>query len=251
MNEDRLQALLKLSHELGREDRGLAILGEGNTSTRLGPDTFLVKASGTRLASLKPDEVVECKLSALLPLMDGTRVSDEEGDAALLASRVDPNAKKPSIETLFHASLLSLPDVEYVGHVHATAVNQILCSPRGREFAAQRIVPDEIVVCGVASVFVPYTDIGLELAQAIRKGVLAFVDTYGQQPKLILLENHGIIGLGRTPDAVLAAVLMAEKIAKIWVGAAALGGPVFMTRDQVERIAGRPDEKYRQKMLSL
>ena len=53
------QDLLNLSHELGREDRGLAMLGEGNTSTRLTDDTFLVKASGTCLGTLKEDDVVE------------------------------------------------------------------------------------------------------------------------------------------------------------------------------------------------
>jgi len=45
-------ALLALFHELGREDRGLAILGEGNTSARLSTDAFLVKASGSNLATL-------------------------------------------------------------------------------------------------------------------------------------------------------------------------------------------------------
>ena len=63
-----LQDLLTLSHELGREERGLAMLGEGNTSTRLGEETFLVKASGTCLGTLKEADVVECRLAALLPL---------------------------------------------------------------------------------------------------------------------------------------------------------------------------------------
>jgi rhamnose utilization protein RhaD (predicted bifunctional aldolase and dehydrogenase) len=51
---DPLARLLELSHQLGREERKLAILGEGNTSTRLGADTFLVKASGSNLATLGP-----------------------------------------------------------------------------------------------------------------------------------------------------------------------------------------------------
>ena len=48
-----IQDLLTLSHEIGREDRGLAILGEGNTSVRLSDDAFAVKASGTCLGTLK------------------------------------------------------------------------------------------------------------------------------------------------------------------------------------------------------
>ena len=43
--------LLALSHDLGREDRDLAILGEGNTSADNGDSTFWVKASGTSLGS--------------------------------------------------------------------------------------------------------------------------------------------------------------------------------------------------------
>jgi len=50
---------------------------------------------------------------------------------------------------------------------------------------------------------------------------------------------------------VLAAMLMAEKAAKVFVGAAALGGPVFMTAEHVQRIAGRPDEAYRQRALKM
>ena len=68
---------------------------------------------------------------------------------------------------------------------------------------------------------------------------------------MVLLESHGLITLGRTTDAVLAAMLMAEKAAGIWLGAAALGGPVFLKSGQVERIAGRPDEKLRRRLLNL
>jgi hypothetical protein len=44
---------------------------------------------------------------------------------------------------------------------------------------------------------------------------------------------------------------MAAKAAAIFMGAAALGGPNFMTPAQVERISSRPDEAYRQKQLKL
>ena len=50
--QDSLAALVKLSREIGREDRHLAILGEGNTSVKLSPTQFAVKASGSMLATL-------------------------------------------------------------------------------------------------------------------------------------------------------------------------------------------------------
>ena len=251
MHTQALQDLLTLSHEIGREDRGLAILGEGNTSVRLSDDTFGVKASGTCLGTLKTEDVVECRLSSLLPLLDKESLTDQQVDDALMASRVDSKAKKPSVEAVFHASLLSLPGIKFVGHGHATTVNQILCSPRAREFAEHRMFPDEIVCCSVASVFVPYTDPGLKLAQVVRQQTDAFIKKYQRQPRIILMQNHGVIALGGSWQAVLSALLMAEKAAKVFVGAAVLGGPVFFTEENVARIAGRPDEAYRQRALKL
>ena len=167
-------SLIVLSHDLGREDRGWAILGEGNTSIRLDAETFLVKASGCNLGTLAKDDLVACRTLPLVSFLDRRNASDQEVDAALYACRVDESAKKPSVETLFHSYLLSLPGIEYVGHAHAPAVNQILCSPRAKEFAQKRIFPDEVVCCGSESLYVPYTDPGLKLARAIRSGTFAY-----------------------------------------------------------------------------
>ncbi len=251
MSNPTIDDLLTLSHELGREDRGLAMLGEGNTSLRLGPDTFAVKASGTCLGTLRKEDTVECRFSALLPLLERDSMTDQQVDDALMAARVDPRAKKPSVEAVFHAYLLSLPGINFVGHAHATTVNQILCSTRAGDFAERRMFPDEIVCCSTASVFVPYTDPGLKLSQTIRRQTEAFIKKHQRQPRVILMQNHGVITLGGTWQSVLSAMLMAEKAAKIFVGAAALGGPVFFTADNVARIAGRPDEAYRQRALNL
>src|ERR1700676_1256968 len=106
---DKLASLLKLSHDLGREERGLAMLGEGNTSCRLDADTFLVKASGSSLSNLQENQLVACRFSALLPTIDAGAMSDADVEKALLASRVDPTQPKPSVEAVFHAYLLSLP----------------------------------------------------------------------------------------------------------------------------------------------
>ena len=244
-------ALLRLSHALGDPRRQLAILGEGNTSARVTEETFLVKASGTNLETLREEDLVECRSATILELLNKTTISDSDVETALMESRVDPASKKPSVESLFHAWLLNLPGVGFVGHTHAVAVNSILCSPRAREFAEKRILPDEIVCCDIASVFVPYTDPGLFLALGVRDGVNGFVRKYRRVPRVVLLENHGIITLGRTVEAVLAAMFMAEKTAAIWLAAATLGGPKFLPPQEVGRIAQRPDEEVRQKVLNI
>ena len=97
----------------------------------------------------------------------------------------------------------------------------------------------------------PANDPGVHLARAIAEGVKEYMERHGEAPRIILLQNHGIIGLGGSPAGVMASLMMAEKAAKIFVGAAALGGPVFLTPENVARISGRSDEHYRRKVLKL
>jgi len=248
---EKLAALLNLSQELGDERLNMAILGEGNTSAKMSDETFYVKASGSCLATLAEGDVVECRFEPLLAMLEKAEMTDQQIVDELFASRVDSEARKPSVEALFHAYLLSLLGVEFVGHTHSVAVNQILCSPLAEKFATQKLFPDEIVCCGPASVFVPYTDPGLELSKVIRTETKRYMETYSSPPRVILLANHGIITLGNSPNAVKAAMLMAQKSAEIFVGAAALGGPKFLTPADVDRIANRIDEHYRQRALKL
>lgn len=244
-------ALLDLSHQLGDSRRSLCILGEGNTSALLEGGRLAVKASGSILGQLQLGDLTWCHQQPLVQALDQETMTDTQMHDLLKSSQVSSEAKKPSIETVFHAWLLTLPGVGFVGHTHCLAANQILCSPRGKEFATQRLFPDEVVVCGRSSVWVPYTDPGLPLAKAIREGVQQHLQEEGLPPKLVLLQNHGIIALGATSEAVLAITLMAEKAAAIFVGAAALGGPEFMQPEHVDRIASRPDEHERQQRLHL
>jgi len=241
--------LLEMAATLG-DSREMAIFGEGNISGRLADDTFLVKASGVGLASLREEHLVEVERKPLVAVIeqDGV-IRDEEVEQLLLDARRDRQALKPSVESLFHAWLLGLPDVHFVGHTHAIAVNQILCSPRARDFATKRLIPDQIVYCGAESVLVPYVDPGLMLARTIAREVEAFIKRTGVVPRTILMENHGIIALGKRHTDVIAALGMAEKAARIFVGAAVLGGPIFMSGGHVRRIEGRVDEHYRRRML--
>ncbi|HET9373330.1 MAG TPA: class II aldolase/adducin family protein [Chthoniobacterales bacterium] len=252
MNSERstiLADLIGLSHEFGR--RELVILGEGNVSARLDDSTFLVKASGTSLATLAPENLTECRFDRLLPFFDNKPVSDAEVEAALLESRVDPGALKPSVETFFHAFLLSLPDIRFVGHTHPIAVNQILCSSHATEFSRNRQCPDEVVCCGPVSLLIPYVDPGLALAKRIRDDLVSFQLGQGKLPRVILLENHGVITMGSSVQAVRAAMLMTVKAAEIHVGAKQLGNLTHLSVSEVARIESRLDEEYRRKMLRI
>lgn len=250
-NDTSINLLLTLSHELGDPARSLAILGEGNTSARLTGGLFAIKSSGSSLANLDRVGLARCHSNQVMALFERPDISDEEIDKALLQARLFHRDGKPSVEALFHAYLLSLPGISFVGHTHPIYVNSLMCSPRAAEFASKRLFPDEVVCCGAQSVLVPYVNPGVPLARRVRDEVEAFRARFDQIPRLILLQNHGLIALGATPQAVLATTLMAEKAAQIWQGAATFGGPEFLTEKQVAYIAGWSAEAYRQKILNL
>lgn len=244
-----MAALVAMSHALGCPAADCAILGEGNTSTCASDESFWVKASGFQLPTIEARGFTECRFDTVLELLEADDISDENVKRVLAASQVDPEAPRPSVETILHALLLRLPGIEFVGHTHPTAVNSILCAKNGQELFAGRIFPDEIVCCGPKYVWIPFTDPGAPLARAVNNAVREFIEENGMPPKIILMQNHGSIALGPTPASVENATMMLVKTARVLLGTMALGGPSAMPAEVVERIFSRPDEKYREALL--
>ena len=145
--------------------------------------------------------------------------------------------------------LLAECGARYIGHTHPGAVNMILCSQYARDFANQRRFPDEVVLCGPQSALVPYADPGLPLAIVMRQSVRDYMQAQGEPPKLILLQNHGLIALGQTPGEVLNITAMAVKAARIYHGALLTGKPTRLPADEVEHLYRRPDEIYRRNLF--
>jgi len=249
-HEDVVKNLLELSHAVGREDRQLAILGEGNTSADCGDGTFLVKESGTSLGKLTADGLCHCSFEKVLNYVKRDHMDDTEVKNALYDSLVAPPPKRPSTETFFHAICLTLGGAKWVAHTHPVSCNSILCSVAGAKPFLGHLFPDGIVVCGRDVAVVPYMDPGFQLAKAFEKVLLRFQDTHGTNPKLILMENHGICALGQTATEALNIQLMADKWARIILGTAAFGGPNHLPRTIADRIETRPDEAYRRDKLA-
>jgi rhamnose utilization protein RhaD (predicted bifunctional aldolase and dehydrogenase) len=246
MTDSNLTQLIALSHNLGDPAMDYAILGEGNTSARADEQTFWVKASGAPLRTLNETGLVRVRFDRILELLEAESLNDAEVRQGLESARVDPEVKAmPSVETFLHALALQLEGINFVGHTHPTAINAVLCSQQAEQAYSGRLFPDEIVVCGPAPVFIPYTDPGLVLAKAVRRAIDVYGDQYGQPPKVILMQNHGFIALGRTAADVENITAMGVKTARVLQGAYALGGPHFLSTEQVSRIHNRPDEHYR------
>jgi rhamnose utilization protein RhaD (predicted bifunctional aldolase and dehydrogenase) len=245
----RLADLLQLSRALGRPEAGYVILGEGNTAAVADPGTFYVKASGFTLDGIGESGFVRVAYDPLFAALDSDL--DDGGVAQVLqAAKVDANAPRPSVETFLHAIALKEGGAGFVGHTHPVAVNRVLCSKLAEEAVSGRLFPDEIVSCGACSLYLPYCDPGLTLAREFRAAFGRFLDRQGQPPKVVLIQNHGLIALGGSAKDVLATTAMTVKAFEVLWGTYALGGPHFLDAAQVARISGRPDEHYRRNLIN-
>jgi len=251
-SETVLAQVVEMSRLLGRPDRDLVILGEGNTSGLCDDGTFWVKASGTELRTIGTDGFVQVALDPVIGLADGPDRSDEEVKQALNAARVDPAAtRRPSVETVLHALTLAEAGAKFVGHTHPVAVNALACSQLAERREVGRLFPDEIVVCGPAPAFVRYTDPGLPLARAVRDAYRRFSDEWGIPPKVVLMQNHGLIALGASIQEVDSITAMYDKTCRVLAGTYTFGGPHFLSDHAVRRIHTRPDELYRRQQLKI
>lgn len=250
MKQTILEQLIKMSRNLGEPANDYVILGEGNTSAQIDGYSFWVKASGTQLRTVDENSFVQVSFERVQAMLDGPDLSDDEVKQALVAAKVDPDfPAHPSVETAVHAACLQLEGVNFVGHTHPSAINMITCSVGFETAFAGRLFPDEVVVCGPAPVLIPYVDPGLPLAHAVRDGINLYIDEYGELPKVMHLQNHGLFVFGPSAQQVENVTAMMVKAARILIGTYALGGPNFMTRQAVSRIHTRPDEHYRQKII--
>ena len=256
--QKELEQLVAMSTSLGEPNNDYVILGEGNTSARMDDGTFWVKASGFQLPTIRKQGFVRVSLEKALAILDETNLSDGEIEHRLLAAKVAPLTGKepapddgirPSTETVFHAICLNLEGVNFVGHTHPTAINTLTCSVHFEQAMTGRLFPDEIVMCGPAPVIVPYIDPGIPLAREIRTRIMAYIHQYNELPKVILMQNHGLVVLGNSAEQVLNTTAMMVKTARVILGTYAMGGPHFLSAENVSRIHTRPDEEYRRKLL--
>lgn len=239
-----LAHLITLTRQLA--DNRFVILGEGNTSA-LDGETLWVKASGHSMADIDASGFSQVAMQPVLDVLDLYDLSDDQLRQRLNEARVHPERDGyPSTETYMHAWLLTLPDVKFVAHTHPTATLGIMCGPRAQEFADSRYFPDQIVMCGPRSVFVKYVAPGLRLAQEIRSQCQKYTEETGLQPKTILLQNHGLIALGKTPQEALGATMMMDKAASVFNAAR---DPVAMSDEQIAQIHNWTDEHFRQAKL--
>jgi rhamnose utilization protein RhaD (predicted bifunctional aldolase and dehydrogenase) len=182
-NQEGLETLIKVSREYG-SDPDFVLAGGGNTSYKSDGRMF-VKASGTQLGTIEADGFSEMDLEKLNRIWSGSYSDDmdkreEQVLADLMSSRVDPESRRPSVETLLHG----LFPYTWVIHTHPAGINGITCSRRGEE-AARKVFGNDIL-------WIPVIDPGYILALEVKKGAEAYREASGLFPSVVILQNHGI-----------------------------------------------------------
>ncbi len=233
---DPLEDLVASSRELGRPEASYVILGEGNTSLVRDAESFWVKASGGHLRTADTTAFVGVRFGPLLELLDSPK-PDAATEQRAFDAAVCAGTGRPSSEAALHALALSLGEARAAAHTHPTALMGILCSPHARRAAEGRLFPDEVLVCGRASAFVPYTQPGLPLAQAFRTALHEFRAQWGEPPRVVLLENHGLLTLGQDPAETVRITEVCVKAAHVLRDSLTLGGPRFLSSEAVEQLA--------------
>lgn len=179
-----LDKIAELSNFFG-SDEEMVIAGGGNTSYK--DDEYLwIKASGTTLATIKPEGFVKMDRKALQEMFTKTYSTDSDTREAevladLLAARAKGEyTKRPSVETCLHEII----KYKYVVHLHPTIVNALSCAVDGERTAS--------LMFGDGVLWIPCTEPGWILASTVKKYIDAYVEKHASQPDKIILQNHGI-----------------------------------------------------------
>lgn len=236
--------LVDLTVSLGRPERDLVILAEGNTSERIGDDEIVVKASGSSMAGASADDFVVCQIGALAELFSAQNATQADLTALLDAGEGTDRRRRGSIEALVHVAVHALsPDPaasRFVGHTHPTAVVGVLASVHAEQAYTRHAYSDEAVVIG-RPLFVPYAQPGIDLGLEVHRRLRDHLDRTGDFPQLILLANHGIVAIAPTASGVEGISEMAVKGARVRTAAYSAGGLAPLSEAAVDKFFARPD----------
>ncbi|MBI2856310.1 MAG: bifunctional rhamnulose-1-phosphate aldolase/short-chain dehydrogenase [Chloroflexi bacterium] len=190
-NLSPLDQLVYQSRLIGA-DPSLVLWGGGNTSLKLVETDFRgrecrvmrVKGSGTDMKAIQRQGFPGVLLEDVLPLFDREDMSDEDMVEYLNHCLVEPNAPRPSIETLLHAFL---PQASVV-HSHADAILSITNTERPKAHLFEAF--------GDLVTVVPYRRPGFLLSKEVALAAQENANSQG-----VVLLNHGLVTWGETPQA--------------------------------------------------
>lgn len=194
---------------------GLVTWTSGNVSGR-DPETgyVVIKPSGVLYDDMKPEDMV---------------VLDLDG-------RIVEGRLKPSVDAATHLYVYRhRKDVNGVVHTHSQYATAF--AALGRPIPVYlTAIADEF---GCSIPVGPYAQIG---GEEIGKGIVEYI---GESPA-ILMKNHGVFTIGKSPEAAVKAAVMVEDVARTVHHALLLGQPAEIPPEEVKRAHERYMTAYGQ-----
>jgi len=193
--EELKQSLQNISFFAGNRF-DLVQAGGGNTSVKLSEHEMLVKASGISLSEVTNESgyvsVNYQMVRDFLTNYDFTGLDKKQrekvANETMISSKFSEQGR-PSIETFLHALLNT-----HTLHTHPISINVVACQKSWKEDLLG-IWPDAICV--------PYHTPGIDLAIALADEMNAYTVDNGHFPKVVFLQNHGLIISSDDPHEVI------------------------------------------------
>ena len=199
--------IIRVSQRMYRS--GMINMFEGNASIRAG-DTILITASQRAKDSLTAEMIIEMD-------RDGAILNPESG-------------LKPSSEAMMHIALYKMrPDIHAIVHNHSAYATAYAMAGIPIESVSH---PELNFLFGK----VPVAPYGTPGTERIYEGIAPLMKDYN----VVLLENHGVLGVGGNLEVAFSRVEAVEKIAKTLLMTKMLGGekPLPEKELQIMRAGG-------------
>jgi NAD(P)-dependent dehydrogenase (short-subunit alcohol dehydrogenase family)/rhamnose utilization protein RhaD (predicted bifunctional aldolase and dehydrogenase) len=200
-----IKDLIKISRYFGKNNE-YAIAGGGNTSYK-DKDFLWIKASGVSLASVSERSFVKLnreKLQRIASAVYSKSPMEREAQVKddLLAAVAGNQTGRPSVETSMHEAIR----YPFVVHTHSTRVNGLLCAQHSKETVSR--------LFGETAMYIEYTDPGYTLFKKAKEGMDQYHKTFGRNPRILFLENHGVFVGGFSIGEIRKSYEQIEKVLK-------------------------------------
>jgi L-fuculose-phosphate aldolase len=184
--------------------KGYVIASEGNMSIRLGENKILISPSGKNKGMLKEKDLVVVDLK-------GKRVS---------------GSLKPSSELLMHLFVYQKrKDVNVVVHAHPP---YSLALASAHFPLAQNLLPEVIMFLGE----IPLAPYATPSTEEVPKSLSSFIEKHNA----FLLENHGVLTLGKDIEKAYSRLEMVEHLAEVNLLCKILGKTEELSKESLDKL---------------
>ncbi len=190
--------------------------GGGNASCKHDENKMAIKASGFTIGEITETtgyaDVDYVKIREYHTDVKESELTEREANSTpFTTSCVFPDSEgktlRPSVETGFH-SLMK----KYVMHTHPVYANVITCAEGGAELA-KKILGD------MDFIWIPYINPGFSLTLVIKDAIDTYESKTGIFPKIIFLENHGLITTSDNADECIDLHIKVNEMVKSYLNA--------------------------------